>query len=370
VPLRVSPLHCPLSAAVLEQALGRLVGTAGGIVALVPEAEKAQIPLLQECCRRLGVPLFGAVFPALIVHGRECRDGVWLLRFTSMPPLRLHSGTHTAWLDQLPDWVAQSGWAEPVLFSVFDACLPNLYAILRQMGERLDDQVVYAGANAGSETFQPMACLFDSHQVVSESVLLMLLPLGSGLAVEHGYSVPTRIMRITQSAGNRILALDDRPAFQAYAEALGEDYGVVLTGETFYQHAVHHPFAVLAGDSLVQVLIPVAHDDDGGVHCVGEVPEGGVVVIMRAPELGESDCIPHLAEHLGQDDAPLLTFYCAGRRMHLGESSAAVEMAALAASCGTQTLLGALSLGEVSTDGQGRPAFHNAALVCLRLQDS
>lgn len=347
-----------------------LAHTAGGVIALVPEAEKAKIPLLQECCRRLGVPLFGAVYPALIVDGRECRDGVWLLRFATMPPVRLLSGGQTAWLDTLPDWVAASNWAEPVLFSVFDACLPNLYAILRQMGERLDDQVIYAGANAGSETFQPMACLFDAQQVVGDSVLLVLLPQRSGLAVEHGYAVPTRMMRITRSLGNRILALDDRPAFQAYAEALGEDYGVALSADSFYQHAVHHPFAVLAGDSLVQVRIPVAHDDDGGVHCVGEVPEGGVVVIMRAPDLGESDCIPHLAQHLGQDGAPLLTFYCAGRRLHLGEDKAAVELADLASRCGTTTLLGALSLGEVSTDGQGRPAFHNAALVCLRLQDS
>jgi len=370
VPLRVSPVHAPLTEARLDEALARVAATSGGVIALLPEAERGSVPLLQDRCRKLGIALAGAIYPALIVQGRECRSGVWLLRFASMPPVRLESGLTSDWLDGLPGWVAASGWAEPVLFSVFDACLPNLYSLLRQMGERLDDSVVYAGANAGSESFQPMPCLFDAERMVADGVLLALLPLKDGLAVEHGYAVPTRIMRITRASGNRIQALDDLPAFQAYAAALAEDYGIDLTADSFYQHAVHYPFAVLADDSLVQVRIPVAFGDDGAMHCVGDVPEGGLVVIIRAPDVGESDCIPHLARHLGQRPAPLLTFYCAGRRMHLGEESAGREMAELARLSATEALIGALSLGEVSTDGQGRPAFHNAALVCLRLQES
>jgi len=370
MPLRVSPLHGPLAEPFLTNALAGLAGTAGGVVALVPESERFHVPLLQACCRGLGIPLFGGVFPSLIVDGRDCRHGAWLLRFAVMPPVRLEDARGDGWLDGLSGWVAASGWTEPVLFSVFDATLPNLYSVLRRMGGVLDDQVVYAGANAGSETFQPMPCLFDADRLVDHSVLLMLLPLADDVAVEHGYAVPKRIMRITRAEGNRILALDEQPAFQVYAAALAEDYRVELSGENFYSHAVHYPFAVLADDSLVQVRIPVAVDDQGGMHCVGEFPESGLVVIMQAPDVDESDCIPHLARHLGQQAAPLLTFYCAGRRLHLGESKAAQEMADLARRSGTTTLLGAMSLGEISTDGQGSPAFHNAALVCLRLQES
>ncbi|MCA1909900.1 MAG: FIST C-terminal domain-containing protein [Magnetospirillum sp.] len=370
MPLRVSPLHGPLTEDFVTQAVAGLAGTPGGVVALLPEAEQSRLPVLQACCRRLGVPLVGGVFPSLIVDGQERRQGVWLLRFDIMPPVRLESGGDDGWLGGLPDWVGATGWVEPTLFSVFDACLPNLYFLLRRMGDILDDQVAYAGANAGSETFQPMACLFDAERVVGQSVLLMLLPPGDGVAVEHGYGMPKRILRITGAEGNRIAALDDQPALQVYAAALAEDYGIALSPDNFYQHAVHYPFAVLADDSLIQVRIPVAVDEAGGMHCVGEVPQGGLVVIIEAPDVGESDCIPRLAGLLGQGAAPLLTFYCAGRRLHLGEDKAAREMADLARRSGTTTLLGALSLGEVSTDGQGRPAFHNAALVCLRLQDS
>jgi len=60
----------------------------------------------------------------------------------------------------------------------------------------------------------------------------------------------------------------------------------------------------------------------------------------------------------------LLTFYCAGRRMHLGQAAES-ELAALHAETGVAEMAGALSLGEIgSTVRWGYPMFHNATLVC------
>ena len=61
----------------------------------------------------------------------------------------------------------------------------------------------------------------------------------------------------------------------------------------------------------------------------------------------------------------LLTFYCAGRRMHFG-AAASDELGRLAATTGVGALAGALSLGEITTSAEfGIPEFHNAAIVCL-----
>lgn len=378
MPLVASPLHCPLRETELNAALRSWakLNPEGGVLALVPAAEQAQVGLLQQVCRQLRLPLAGAVFPALVTEAGERRDGVMLVRLTQMPPVRLFTAMDmpeaadqvvtqvAAWLDALPP-----GGGEPVLFSIFDACLGNLYALLRQLGRGLDDRVVYAGANAGQETFQPLDCVFDGDILAGNALLTVLLPSTSRPSVEHGFSLPVRIMRATRTEANRILTLDDRPAFDVYREALVEGYGQELSVDSFYEHSVHFPLAILAGESLVQVRIPVVLDAAGGLTCVGEVPEGSIIVVIKAPEVGESDCIDRIADHLGVSQGTLLTFYCAGRRLHLGPDGTRRELADLCRQTGSAHLAGALSLGEISTDGRGEPAFHNAAMLCLRVRD-
>ena len=86
--------------------------------------------------------------------------------------------------------------------------------------------------------------------------------------------------------------------------------------------------------------------------------------LLHAPSLEASQCIDTLATKLGPSASPLLTFYCAGRRMHFGERAQS-EIRQLQAACQTADIFGALTLGEISTDAQmGFPEFHNAALVC------
>jgi len=101
--------------------------------------------------------------------------------------------------------------------------------------------------------------------------------------------------------------------------------------------------------------------------CVGEVPPNSMLRVLRAPELADSACVHDLQATLGQatQAAPLLTFYCAGRRMHFG-AEAAQELHSVAQLPGCNGVFGALSLGEIDTlEGIDYPRFHNAAVVCV-----
>ena len=181
----------------------------------------------------------------------------------------------------------------------------------------------------------------------------------------HGYPVPDHAMTATSTAGNQVITIDWRPAFDAYQEIIRAEYGIALTRDNFYQHAVHFPFGIVRANTEVVVRIPVALTDDGSLYCVGEVPENAMLVLLRAPEAQDGRCIDGLVKSLtGTPATDLLTFYCAGRRMHLGDA-AANELAQLARGSGAAQMAGALSLGEIgSTDAWGYPMFHNAALVC------
>ena len=94
-----------------------------------------------------------------------------------------------------------------------------------------------------------------------------------------------------------------------------------------------------------------------------------MLVLLRAPDAGDGQCIKDLTTGLQANNGPMagrsiLTFYCAGRRMHLGEDSRQ-ELSDLIEQSGAAQLAGALSLGEIGTTGDwDYPMFHNATLVC------
>lgn len=118
------------------------------------------------------------------------------------------------------------------------------------------------------------------------------------------------------------------------------------------------------------VRIPVAFTDDGALVCVGEIPPNNRLRLLRAPDLERSHCVTQVAQALdplgsGAARNPLLTFYCAGRRMHFG-ADAAREIAQLKAATQSPCIFGALSLGEIdSLEDLSLPRFHNAAIVCI-----
>jgi len=347
--------------------------SAPGALVLLPEGEAGRVSAIQCAFRQAGRRLVGAIFPALVDGAAFREQGCWILPFESMPPAAL--------LGDLPGIPEQAAveiaaavepllTAEPLtLFMIFDAMIPNIGSILDALYLRLADRVAYAGVNAGSETFRAMPCLFDDSNLVGGGALCLLLPGPQGAALDHGYLAPPTVISATATDGNRILSIDWRPAFAVYQEQVRSLYGVELTAENFYRCATHFPFGLLLANDEVIVRLPVAVEPDGSLHCIGEVPPHAMLTLLRAPDLNAAQTACRLAERLRTDfdgaaGRDLMTFYCAGRRAHLG-ADAVEELACLARATGARQLAGALSLGEIgSLSSWGYPLFHNATLVC------
>ncbi|MDD2685911.1 MAG: FIST N-terminal domain-containing protein [Gallionella sp.] len=348
------------------------------ILAMLPETEKAAVPQLQSVCRQRNIALAGGIFPALIENGQFRTDGIWLMRFADTPYLALHEnlssgeGGARQTAQTIADGVKRhlpSAQQKTTLFMLFDAMVPNVSSILDELYLSLANRVHYAGVNAGSETFQPMPCLFDAERIVQNGVLVMLISPHHGAILEHGYIVPSATINASSTEGNRIAQIDWRPAFEVYQEMVKAHYGVEITRENFYQYGVHFPFGVLRANHNVVVRIPVALDDSGALFCVGEVPANSVLVVLEAPQVDSELTLQALTEGLaglngGSADEEVLLFYCAGRRMHMGLAAASHELAGFAKRTQAAKVGGALSLGEIGGSTLwGYPLFHNATLV-------
>lgn len=371
-----------VDATVLQQTLSVWQGRFPkmGVCAFLPEAQKENVELLQSSCEKLNVPLVGGIFPALVVGGKFETEGVWLLRFDVMPNYVLHAElpADLEGAEEKSREIAQhvashlEGVSEATLFMLFDAMVPNIGTLLDETYLQLANRVHYAGSNAGSETFQPMPCLFDGKRLVSNGVLLLLLPNHKGAILEHGYHAPRKIVYATSTVGNRISQIDWRPAFEVYQELVRDQYGVEITQANFYEHAVHFPFGIVRANHHVVVRIPVMLNDDGSLFCVGEVPANSVLTLLERPSVDTQETLRVLTEGLHAmngkvADKELLLFYCAGRRMHMGIEIATTELQEFSKRTAAAQVAGALSLGEIGGSTlHGYPLFHNATLVAAR----
>lgn len=348
-----------------------------GVCAFLPESQKDQLGLLQTQCARLQIPLVGGIFPALIHHGSFHTSGLWLLRFDVMPYYALHAdlpqdadNAKNLTLNMAQQIAGHlRGLSEATLFMLFDAMVPNIGTLLDNLYLHLANRVHYAGANAGSESFAPMGCLFDGNRLVNNGVMLVLLPDHKGAILEHGYHAPEQTVYATSTAGNCISQIDWRPAFEVYQELVEHQYGVSITTENFYEHAVHFPFGIVRANHHVVVRIPVILNPDGSLFCVGEVPANSVLTLLKSPSVDSYETLEVLTTGLkamngDSSGSELLLFYCAGRRMHLGLAKAGDELSEFQQRTQAAQIAGALSLGEIGGSTlHGYPLFHNATLV-------
>lgn len=351
------------------------------VLAFVPEADAATVPLLQEACTDAGVSLGGAIFPALLHESSSTQKGAILMPLVDVPaPLLVGPVSRPedvgALADRLAGFVDEQlgdSDADATLFCIFDAWVPNIATHLDAWYLALANRVHYVGVNAGSERFVAMPCLFDNSRCIDDGVLLQLFPCHSGAALEHGFQTPERAITATSASGNRILQIDWRPALEIYREMMAAQFGVTIDRDNFYSYAVHFPFGILRADGSVLVRIPVALDEDGGIFCVGEIPPNAVLMLLDARS-GADRAVPMLANDLaampGGIRRNLLMFYCAGRRVHMGDEGMLRELAELVRLTAQPRLYGALSLGEIgATVSGGYPSFHNATLVGIPWED-
>lgn len=361
-----------LDTAIRELAAG---GETFGLLVLLPEREKAHVPLVQAAAKRAGVPVVGALFPLLVRDGGFVDRGAWLF----VIPGRLQA---TLLEDVNRDGDAArriAGAVRPslppdaqrTLFMIFDAMLPNVASIVEALYVELADRVQYLGVNAGSETFTPLPCLFDEARVVSDGVLCVVLPEGARSALLHDYASPEEPSIATATSENRVATIDWRPAFQFYREKVKAQFGVELTRENFYRFAVQYPLGILQANGQVIVRMPTSLEEDGSIRCLGEVPPHSLLAVVQAPPPGSQATAAQLTEALAARDFPAeaLFFYCAGRRLRLGETSPDDLRALVTAT--RRTLGGATCLGEVGiTAGVERafPNFHNGSFVATAWQ--
>jgi hypothetical protein len=227
-------------------------------------------------------------------------------------------------------------------------------------------------AAAGRQGEQPVQ--LHNRNVLTNSVVGAAIasdaPIGVGL--RHGWTRVGEPLVVTRSGGPNVHTLNDRPALEAYLEALAAEPHAVADPDAFRTFALTHPLAISHrhGEDGAR-NVSAANVEDGSLRVTAGLPQGSVAWVMegdRESVLGATtEACDEALGFLG-DSEPLglIAFDCAARRSVLGESGIQGEIEQLRSSAPDTPLAGGYTWGEIARV-RGQNGFHNQTLVVLAL---
>lgn len=314
----------------------------------------------------VGKPLYGGVFPQVIAGREHFARGTMVLGITE--PLHatvVHRvSDETQDLDACVREAVDADRTDSLLIVLVDGFARRLAALVRAMFDEHGLAINYLGGGAGSLSMQQKPCLFTNAGMLEDAAILLQLEWPSGVGVAHGWEVISPPMKVTRANHTTIEELDYEPAFAVYQRVVGERAGVAITPDSFFQDAMAFPFGIRKIDTEVVVRDPLLLTEQGGLVCVGEVPEGSFVHILQGIPTRLVDAAREASALAAQDlgDRPpqlRLVVDCISRALFQGEQFTH-ELAALDDGL---PMVGALTLGEIANSGRDFLELYNKTVV-------
>jgi len=340
------------------------------VAILVGEKDCPDLEALIAELNRLNIVFLGGIFPGIIYDTQRYESGVVAMVLPSLSaPSVIPLGGDAI---DLPDFDARvMAMPEKCTAMIFvDGLTSNISDFLGEMFHYFGDAIHYVGGGAGSLSLKQAPCVFTSEGVFQDAAVIAFLDVNSRMGVRHGWERLMGPLVATKTRHNVILELNWENAFDVYRRVLEPDAGMTLTQDNFFDVAKGYPFGIFKEGLEDVVRDPISVTSDGALVCVGDVPENTTLNILKG-------FAPTLIEAAGQATTDSLLDHhktighcfvvdCISRVIFLQDefddelnliAQRIREIDAQSVPCGI------LSLGEISSYGEGLLEFFNKTVV-------
>jgi hypothetical protein len=309
-------------------------------------------------------PFYGAIFPELVADGKVVRSGALVAELGAHLRVELVPNM-SGFVASASELLKRSG----TLMCFTDAFSTGTVDFLGQLFETLADGCHVVGGGAGKMTLRQEPVIFSHEGMYADPALLIGMDRSSGIGVGHGWEYCRGPFLVTASEGNTVSGLDYGAAANLYRDVVEESTGHLFTEDNFFELAKSHPFGIVGQGSEMVVRDPVACDG-GSIHLVGPVSDYAVVNILR----GDRESLLKAAEEVAGRSLSrkegavrdVLIFDCISRAMFL-DKDFQEELDRVSRIFEGLPLFGALTLGEIASNGNMSIEFHNKTCVVAAL---
>ncbi|WP_421947369.1 FIST signal transduction protein [Phaeodactylibacter xiamenensis] len=343
------------------------------IVLLVAESDNLNLQALIDRLNEAGVSFIGGIFPGVIHNSTLHKVGVVVKKLQSVSAPVIIQGLNTSdyrWPDFTP---TLSGLEKKVTaWIMIDGLMPNIASFLSGLYDRLGDRVNFIGGGAGSLTLEQKPCLLTPNGLLQDAAVIALLDYDTHLGVKHGWKRLAGPIVATRTSHNIIYELNWEEAFTVYKNYVEKDCDCKMSPANFFEISKCYPFGISKSNAEEVVRDPISVNSDGGLVCVGEVPENTVLNIMKGiPEnliAAAAEAVEETLNQSAHNDYVRHTMVvdCVSRALFLEDrheeelEQISRRIKAVRPEVSPQ---GMLSLGEISSYGEGYLEFFNKTIV-------
>lgn len=329
---------------------------------------------IDEHLKNIPVPIFGGVFPQIIYGNEKLEKGTIIAGTSIKPNIQIIpnlSDTRFEYEDIIDEKIPDIGQTK-TLFILVDGFSKRISALVDSLFNVFGLEVNYIGGGAGSLSMKQKPCLFTNGGLISDSAVLALLDIESGIGVSHGWKEISGPYKVTESDKTIIKSLDWKPAFEVYRDVVEKHSNKVFDKNNFFDIAKCYPFGISKLGAEKIVRDPFMIGENNSLVCVGEVQEEAFVHILngdasslvnaagKALKLGED------AFHAKNPNKTILFIDCISRVLFL-EDKFVDELNAVYNE--KFQLIGALTIGEIANSGKDYLEFYNKTSVVGVLDD-
>ena len=317
------------------------------------------------------VNIVGGIFPSLIHKDKTYEEGILVKKVESPYGSFVVKGLDS--LDPIIPTeiltIIQSSDRKVTLQTFVDGLASQVSVYLVKLYELLGNSVHYIGGGAGSLTLKQMPCVFNNEGCFENAAIVLLTEWQSSLGVQHGWERLEGPLIATKTNKNVIEEINWQNAFEVYQSIVNDNSNVAINKDNFFEVAKSYPFGIKndIGEDIVRD--PIIVTEEGGLVCVGEIPENATVNILKGVEDNLISSAGKAVELCKKDDqVPVdnLLVSCISRNL-FHDKNFGLELEEIATrlkeSAPDLHLEGILTLGEISSYGKGYLKFFNKTVV-------
>ncbi|WP_138432898.1 FIST signal transduction protein [Winogradskyella algicola] len=350
----------------IAEAISNHVGKNAALIT-IGEHTEIDINALISQLNNSDVKFMGGLFPK-VIHGNSILDkGIVVNTLNNLDSMFLVKNISTK--DYTIPNVVFNKNQDYSLFTYVDGLTSNISHYLSELYENYGMQTNYFGGGAGSLSLEQQPCVFNNDGIFQDAAVFAIMKMSSRIGVRHGWSKIEGPFIVTSAEGNVIKEINWQNPFEVYKEVVEAHSGKTFTDDNFFDIAKGYPFGILKDDAECIVRDPLMVNEKGELICVGELEDNAVVDILN----GDKDSLIDAAKSAAEDSVKkasvprkAILIDCISRILFL-EDNFDKELKAITSTLENSfdniSIGGALTLGEISSYGEGFLEFYNKTIV-------
>ncbi len=352
-------------AKIVDQIKKLIPGNEKGVMLLVGEDSEVNIHDLINQLNTDNINFFGGIFPQIIYDNEAYANHILAIPVPLSGKPQLITGLGTGDIVVPPP---EQPDEDEFYITFVDGLSSQIAKYLVTLYNVIGNGCYVIGGGAGSVSFQRKLCIFTADGLFRDAAVLACVKSRCNFGCGHGWSDLRGPFVATKTNANIIEELNWQKAIDVYGAEVEMDAMEKVSKENFSKLSQSYPFGIHKDDMEKIVRDPVGITENGGLVCVGEVPENSVLFLLKGDKNKLINAAGEVAENSVDIGAKpvkeVFVIDCVSRALFMAEDYKK-ELEQIKNKINNEQIItkGVLSLGEIASSGEGYLEFYNKTII-------